>query len=227
MTEEEKFDYYAKKESYYLGGMTSDEIVSTVVGLLEKYPKDGEKYDEMTEKYNSPIAFGEQNKYLNGEVEFVASSANNRPGLYAHKSLCYIGICYNKVKDSDYIWRGVYKNIFETQMDGTVTLGCWKRTVSTNYPIISIHFCIQNYEKATEVYDKLIENRKKAYENIDSDEREGSSWHAEFSVRDGNSILKESSVSLSLYEPGNCYLLSVSEGFQDKSFLVATTSGNQ
>ncbi len=212
MTEEEKFDYYAKNGSYYLGGMNSDEIVNVVTNLLEKYPENGETFDEMIAKYNSPVVFGEQNIYLKGEKSYYSGE----PGLYRNKGIL---INYSEIKDSDYIKTEKHANIYSTQMDGTVTLGGWPTGLivqDNDYPSVYVELCIRDYKKAVEVYDKLIENEKAFHIYLNDeieDKREGSSWRVSFSEKG-----RPGYVRLQYYSEDK-YVLSVSRAFYEESLL--------
>ena len=157
-------DEYAKKGIYYIGGLTADEIFNKIIEITKTIPAEGTKVSDIKSMYD------------------ISNNSTEVSGSYKIDVSNY-DITATYVTDftvGNFIYYISYYGLYEAQMDGSI-----KYRDENNSYSASVKFILDDYNKAVEVYDKLIEYCK-SVENIinETDYRNGTSWNADIGTED-------------------------------------------
>ncbi len=168
--------------SYYIDGLSVDEILEECNYCFNNVPKEGQTFDEYKASLHAiPI------KYDDGyELDYKFT----KDSVYS----------FEPSKDiiSEIIVRGT-----KEEMDGSIGYN------DDHMMVISVSVYVADYDKATALYDNLFNQLSPKFESV-QDQREGKRWSASGMFWDNNHIKGESAEIVSLEKTTNGYILKTS-----------------
>lgn len=152
-------DNTISEECFYLiDDMSVDEIISEVEKYLNNKPNKGDSYENYANSFKySPIVVEEYEvmNYRFYNSEYLLSSEKD---------------AITEVKVSG----------LAPQMDGTIGYG--NNDLLNPVITIEVSFCLHDYDKAVEIYDRLFNELSPQYQNV-RDQRETTNWGSSGSYR--------------------------------------------